>query len=623
MRSAAALAVAALAAAALAACGGHGDKAGGGGGVTTLDIASPDPHGRANTRAAEFFAREVRRRSHGRIRVRVVYEASIDETGSAGPAWDQRVARQVRDGRHTFGMVPARAWDDLGVRTLAPLQTPFLITSRELAQRVVRGPLAHDLLAGLERAGVVGLGLVVEGRRHPVGFRGPLLGPRDYRGAVMRSPRSRQSYVLLRALGARPVDDAGPSLARAIATGRVTGAESELALLGTLPVRGWVTTNVTFFTKVDALVIGKRAFTRLDGDERSVLRAAAAATSEQAFRAGPDEADAAAKACARGSSLAWADARDVQALRRRAAPVVARLEADPATGALVRAIEALARRGPATDPEPPACDQALPAAAPVPVARGTADPSALDGVYRYRMSERELLDAGVDAEGAAVNHGVITNVLRDGRFSSRATDNGLDDPPCVGTYTLDASGRVDVFVPDCDGHFAMHVRRLGADLEMDDVRSLAPYDSDGGAVDRALWGTKRWRRIASVPRRRPGRIRDGRYVTRVSELALLRTGATAEAAAAAAGARTLVIDGLRFRLQLTGDTGVTNCPGQLIYAGARAFFDADRARGCGDAAGGNLFSGAWAASEGGLRFSVLDGDEAAMALAGGPWRRAG
>ena len=49
--------------------------------------------------------------------------------------------------------------------------------------------LAGDLMAGLDEVGVHGLALVPEDLRHPFGFAEPLLGPEDYAGRTIRSPR--------------------------------------------------------------------------------------------------------------------------------------------------------------------------------------------------------------------------------------------------------------------------------------------------------------------------------------------------------------------------------------------------------------------------------------------------
>ena len=59
-------------------------------------------------------------------------------------------------------MIPSRAWDTEGVTTLQAINTPFLITSDSLLAEVVSGPLADDMMSGLDDIGVVGLALLPE-----------------------------------------------------------------------------------------------------------------------------------------------------------------------------------------------------------------------------------------------------------------------------------------------------------------------------------------------------------------------------------------------------------------------------------------------------------------------------
>ncbi len=93
-------------------------------------------------------------------------------------------------GRLDGANVPARAWDALGVTTLRALNAPFLLESDSAVADVVTGDLAPELLAGLDGAGVTGLGLVAEGQRRLVFF-GDAVVPTDaMAGRVIRAPRS-------------------------------------------------------------------------------------------------------------------------------------------------------------------------------------------------------------------------------------------------------------------------------------------------------------------------------------------------------------------------------------------------------------------------------------------------
>ena len=52
----------------------------------------------------------------------------------------------MRDGRYDLGVIEAPAWDELGVRSLEPLQAPLLITDQSLFRAVLASPLADRML---------------------------------------------------------------------------------------------------------------------------------------------------------------------------------------------------------------------------------------------------------------------------------------------------------------------------------------------------------------------------------------------------------------------------------------------------------------------------------------------
>src|SRR3712207_3945361 len=114
-----AFASSALAVALLGGCGGdEADKAGGGGGVTTLEGGSPDRAGQPGTDALERSAGEGERRSDGRLRVRIIRETQTRVGDRNAPDADRAVANQARRGDVDLAMVPSRAWDLLGVTSL-------------------------------------------------------------------------------------------------------------------------------------------------------------------------------------------------------------------------------------------------------------------------------------------------------------------------------------------------------------------------------------------------------------------------------------------------------------------------------------------------------------------------
>ena len=223
--------------------GGRGDKAGGSRAPVVLRLAVAHAADDADAPVARFFASRVAELSGGSLRVRVVFNAAGERVVDT----EARIARMVRDGSFELGWIGAGAWDGLGVTSLQALQAPFLVTSYALLDRIATEPLASRMLAGLQGHGVVGLALVPDRLRHPIGVRHPLASPADFAGARVRVIPSRATEALVRALGATPVHVSGDGVDAAIARGEIDGTEHWLG--GTWPGGHYLTANVSFFAR--------------------------------------------------------------------------------------------------------------------------------------------------------------------------------------------------------------------------------------------------------------------------------------------------------------------------------------------------------------------------------------
>lgn len=329
--------------------------------------------------------------------------------------WDQLVARMVVSGELDMGMIPSRAWDTEGVTSLRALQAPFLVDSNELVAEVLSSELEERMLAGLDAVGVTGLALLPEGLRHPFGFGEPMLSPADYQGQGIRAPSSEVSYALFDALGAVPDDVLGNDFNQAVRDGSLRGAESGLALSASLLGPAIATGNVTFFPKVNSLVINADAMADLTGGQRTVLRDAAVATQTWVLDNVVSEAEVAQEYCRAGyGDVVLASDADIAALERAAEPVYELLDSDDQTRAMIEQIRALEAAVTAPATAVAACESSP--SAPV---DGTpaGDQAVLDGVYRLEITPEDLRGYGVtNAEDIAINIGVWTWTLRGGQY---------------------------------------------------------------------------------------------------------------------------------------------------------------------------------------------------------------
>jgi TRAP-type C4-dicarboxylate transport system substrate-binding protein len=428
IRDVAAIALVALVAG--AGCSG-GDKAGGSGGIVTLRLATDDAPDTESSLQIQEFVRQVRRLSDGRLRVHVGWQAN--GSGTSHPySFDQKTAQKVIDGKYQLALVPARAWDVKGVTSLEAIQAPFLVNSDALLDKVTADPVANRMLAGLDRVGVVGLALLPESLRHPVGFAHPLRSLHDFSRAGVSAPRSNLTWEMLRALGAYPFDFSGDERGPEIDSGKLDGAESDFERAPKLPRRGIVTANVTFFPRANTLVANEDAFGRLSDDQRETLRKAAAETLTHVRATRSTDAETARAACGAGLRMVLASDADIRGLVRATRRMVSRLERDDGIRKSIQRIVALRET---ISGSPPAIAPCGSPSAPTTKAKPGGGRVTLppDGVYRSLLKPADFLRAGLDASTAQNNSGLFTLTLRGGHVSW--TIKG-DPNVCVGHYFL-------------------------------------------------------------------------------------------------------------------------------------------------------------------------------------------
>jgi len=396
------------------------------GAPVTLTIGTDDSPGAGAPSADQIshFAAEVDRLSAGKITIEPKWHAE----GNDHPTdWDQAVAAMVQKGDLDLALTPTWAWDVLGVTSLKPLQAPFLVDSDDLVASVVSDKdVSHQLMAGLSDAGVEGISLWPEGLRHPFGFDKPLISPEDYQGETVRSGKSAAITQMFHALGAKT------SAAEPDATTMV-GSQAEFVL----SPNGIGAANVTFFPKVNLLYANSARYASLDPEARQVLAAAATGTQRWVIER-TDDVAAAQAFCADGGTLVRASDGQLAALRRATALVARDVAAEPGNAATIDSIGKL-KSGIGVVDTPATCGGAK-------LARhepGKAE-SKLNGTYRFTLTKKGFLDAGLGEESAFHNAGVQTYALKDGKVHYRldpsehefGKDPGGPDE-ADGTYQVD------------------------------------------------------------------------------------------------------------------------------------------------------------------------------------------
>jgi TRAP-type C4-dicarboxylate transport system substrate-binding protein len=245
----------------------------------------------------------------------------------------------VGDGSLDLALLPTRAIAEAGAERLNVLQAPFLIDSAALASAVARSPIAAELLDDLDSQGMVGLSMLPEGIRRPVGYVDALIAPSDYEGRGIRVPVSRVAYELFTALGALP------SISRLYQEGadgeELSAAESGPEWRDSLPAKTVTTADVGFYPKFDVIVGSERLWSELSETQRAVLIEAADRISASVSARRSSDAGEFAAYCGKGGTIALAGPEVRDALSRAAEPVMVRLAADPERAELLKSLSAL------------------------------------------------------------------------------------------------------------------------------------------------------------------------------------------------------------------------------------------------------------------------------------------
>jgi TRAP-type C4-dicarboxylate transport system substrate-binding protein len=451
------------------------DKSGGDGPPLTLHMATSEQRGDSPmVPAFDYFAKAVQTASGERLHVTMTYGAQGNPTAKS----DQVVAGMVQQGKYDLALVPARSWDALGVSSLRPLQTPFLVDSDDLVDEIVRSRVADELTAGLSDAGVHALVLWPEGLRHPVGFGHPLLTRQDFQRATLSALFSKDVYAMLRALGSDPVWLGNSSSAdAAYAAGRLQGAERGTNYAGSGP-SPTMTADVTLYAKIDTIVVNDDSWRRLTDEQRSILEQAAQQTRDWLVDTRVREAEALQALCDAGTGVTLAGPAAAAAIRQETEPLTDQMRADPGLGPVIDEIEAL-KDDVVPDPQPPPeCAVATVSTDIGPLV----DPAVLDGTYRTSFTEEELVAHG--DQYARNDAGVWTIILDGGRYSEVSF-------PCLGTYEVSATMVTFTFHPKatCSGDWTARWQRTRTGgLRFIDVQSAA-------SGDRAIWGLHEWKQL--------------------------------------------------------------------------------------------------------------------------------
>jgi TRAP-type transport system periplasmic protein len=411
-----------------------GGKAGGAAPPTVLQMVNA--YGDLNVvPGVQYFVSQVKERSGGNLQIELTsgYGDYADDA-------EQNVVRAVAAGKADLGWAGARVFDTMGVTSFQALQAPMLIDSYPLEQAVIASGIPGQMLQGLDKVGVHGLGVVADGLRKPVAVKHPLLEAADWEGITFGTVKSQVQAQAVRALGATPKEVFRRSRKEALSAGELQGFETNLLIYHNdwlAPAAPYATANVNLWPQLDVLLFNPERLAELSQQQRGWLEEAARVAAERSVELVDNDAENLQMACQMGARFANASNEDLAALRDDFAPVYASLERDAQTKGFIQQIQELKQSTPAGKPLaiPAGCGGKAPERADE---RSASASGELNGTYRHLLSKEDALRVG-DPEADQFPL-VDTIRLRDGQVKGGCFGQGA-------TYSF-AGDRITFFAPE-------------------------------------------------------------------------------------------------------------------------------------------------------------------------------
>lgn len=301
------------------------------------DFTSSDiyPSDYPTVRAVAHMADLMRERSGGRL--------TLSTLGADDQETESYTLGELRNGTLDMARVSLAVLNS-AVPATTILTLPYLFRSTAHERRVLDGPIGQEILAGLERAGVVGLVFYDGGPRSTYGVK-PVRSPADLRGVKYRVQQSSSWAPMVRAMGAQPValplSRVAPSM-RAGLIDVVDGNWSSFVALQHHRV-------ARFFSETEharspgVLLFSRRVWDTLSDEEKEIVRAAAR-DSVAYYRRLWDEHEAAARRTAQAAGVEVVVDIDGPAFSSVLVPLQATAVSDARLKAMVERIKA--DRGP-------------------------------------------------------------------------------------------------------------------------------------------------------------------------------------------------------------------------------------------------------------------------------------
>ncbi len=219
----------------------------------------------------QVFKKEVARLTNNQLQVDVFPAMQL---GGAKENVDA-----VRSGTLALTWVGA-AYLSRIVPELEAVALPFVFPNRDVALRVIDGPVGDAIDKKLQDKGFVALGWMELGMRHITNSRGPITSMADLKGLKLRLQPSETHLASFRAMGANPLAMDVKELYTALEQGVVDAQENPYTVISASrygEVQKYLSNSGHFFDFI-AVIGSKKAFEQMKPEHRKAINEAMKST---------------------------------------------------------------------------------------------------------------------------------------------------------------------------------------------------------------------------------------------------------------------------------------------------------------------------------------------------------
>ncbi len=257
----------------------------------------------------DTFAKEVEKRTNGRIKIQPFYSGSL--------GGERESIEAVQLGTQELTLTSSGPVPNFVPETRI-LDIPFLFRDKAHAHAVLDGPIGQELLTKFDAKGMKALAWAENGVRHMTNNRRAVNAPEDLKGLKMRTMENPVHIAAYKGFGIITTPMAFPEVFTALQQGTVDGQENPLSVIMSAKfdqVQKYMSLTGHVYSPA-VILMNKAAFDKLSAADKQVfMDAAKEAVKANRARVAEDDAKGVSELRAKGMQVVEVDkAKFVEAL---------------------------------------------------------------------------------------------------------------------------------------------------------------------------------------------------------------------------------------------------------------------------------------------------------------------